>query len=92
LGVAVAMKRKVDRLSGWNFRSVVMKATACRNCGCYMTLGVVRERNCELALVDFECQQCGFKWSDCKVVSSECKVGDLFHVKNPCEVCVNVRS
>jgi hypothetical protein len=92
VGVAVAMKNETDNVSDWNFRSVRMEATACRNCGCYMTSGVVRERNREFALVDFECHQCGFEWSDCRAVSPECKVGDLFFVKNPCEICVNARS
>ena len=44
---------------------------ACSRCGSKHIIGVVRERSLELAVVDWLCCHCDYKWSDSRVLPKE---------------------
>lgn len=58
----------------------------CSRCGCKGASGVVRERDFELALVDWNCKRCRYQWSSACVLPVEFVVGFAFwSVYNGCE-------
>lgn len=63
---------------------------ACSECGCKGVVGVIRQRDDELALVDWSCRRCHFKWSDARVLSLELVVGVAFWSEyEGCERCLH---
>jgi hypothetical protein len=64
----------------------------CPKCRCKSVACLVRERDHELAVVDYHCRRCHFKWSDWRVLPVEIKVGHCFwDVYEGCEACLKGR-
>jgi len=62
--------------------------TECQRCGCKAPVGLVRERDSEVAIVDWRCRCCGFKWSSICPLPEGVGVGVAFwSVYEGCERC-----
>ncbi len=62
----------------------------CSKCRSLRVHGHIREINVDLAVVDWVCDDCGYKWSDCSLFKGGCLVVDAdsevfwFGVMNYC--------
>jgi predicted RNA-binding Zn-ribbon protein involved in translation (DUF1610 family) len=96
LGVAVAMNREAEHCPVCGSVGARLHSSdkplgvVCRGCGCKSAVGFVRERDHELAVVDYRCRRCGFKWSCWCILPAELMVGHVFwDVYEGCEKCLH---
>jgi len=60
---------------GVNISEHIPSDFACLKCSSKDVVGTVRERSFDLAVVDWVCKSCGYKWSDSHVLPEGLGVG-----------------